>query len=527
MSLRIIYIASVILLMVLSITGNAQSKSSELIREISKSKPDTSKVLLLGKLIDNLLKENNSSEALVWIRQSEELSKKLNYQRGISGTTFRLARYYESQNELIKADSLLDVSKTQYSELKGYTKIRNNNIIAINSTKANIKEKLGMIDEAEAIHLNNIKFAESIKDTNLLISLYLNLMNLYMDRDQKKESYKLRVKMEDMISRSSDKMQAVMMLNNIGLMEQKHGDNKEAAKKFNESIRLAYASGNSPALMLLNLANCYMKEKDNKETYRYLDSAMMEAKKSSDVRTIGLVFGNYGNIYRENGQLDSALLCYQRTIPIFEQTYDANGTSISHRNIGLIYKQKKDYKKAIQYFRTSYDIAIKNQLARPATLALNSLSSTYELMNDFKNAYLYNKLYSRLKDSLDNKTKQEELNSLITKVALERQKTELKAAAKYEKEMIQATNAAKLEQEHQKKIFLFIGLGLLSFFLFFLFNRFRIIKRQKEIIEKQKLIVDEKQKEILDSINYAKRIQQSLLPAEKIIEKHLDRLNEN
>jgi hypothetical protein len=47
---------------------------------------------------------------------------------------------------------------------------------------------------------------------------------------------------------------------------------------------------------------------------------------------------------------------------------------------------------------------------------------------------------------------------------------------------------------------------------------------QKEIIE-QKEIVEEKQKEIIDSINYSKHLQQSLLPTEKYIEKTLKRLN--
>lgn len=38
--------------------------------------------------------------------------------------------------------------------------------------------------------------------------------------------------------------------------------------------------------------------------------------------------------------------------------------------------------------------------------------------------------------------------------------------------------------------------------------------------------VEEKQKEILDSIHYAKRIQRSLLPTEKYIEKKLKELSE-
>lgn len=60
--------------------------------------------------------------------------------------------------------------------------------------------------------------------------------------------------------------------------------------------------------------------------------------------------------------------------------------------------------------------------------------------------------------------------------------------------------------------------------LFFVFFRRENLLFQKKIIE-QKEMVEDKQKEIIDSINYAKRIQQSLLPTEKYIEKTFNRLN--
>ena len=76
---------------------------------------------------------------------------------------------------------------------------------------------------------------------------------------------------------------------------------------------------------------------------------------------------------------------------------------------------------------------------------------------------------------------------------------------------------------------LFFTLLLMSFIiiLFVMYN-FKIVieiyeknlVKQKMDIEVQKHLVDEKQKEILDSIHYAKRIQQALLPQEK----YLDRL---
>jgi hypothetical protein len=50
------------------------------------------------------------------------------------------------------------------------------------------------------------------------------------------------------------------------------------------------------------------------------------------------------------------------------------------------------------------------------------------------------------------------------------------------------------------------------------------IKKKNIEIAKQKQKVEEKQKEILDSIRYAKRIQDAMLPRESHIDKTLKRL---
>ena len=50
--------------------------------------------------------------------------------------------------------------------------------------------------------------------------------------------------------------------------------------------------------------------------------------------------------------------------------------------------------------------------------------------------------------------------------------------------------------------------------------------KEKET-QQQKHIIEEKQKEILDSIYYAKRIQTALITSEKYIERNLNELNTN
>jgi hypothetical protein len=68
-------------------------------------------------------------------------------------------------------------------------------------------------------------------------------------------------------------------------------------------------------------------------------------------------------------------------------------------------------------------------------------------------------------------------------------------------------------------------------FSIFLYKRFRITERQKLVIEKQKILVDsayeklhEKNKEVMDSIYYAQRIQRALITSERYISLQLNKL---
>jgi len=92
--------------------------------------------------------------------------------------------------------------------------------------------------------------------------------------------------------------------------------------------------------------------------------------------------------------------------------------------------------------------------------------------------------------------------------------------------------SAQLKQEKTTRFGLFGGLILVIVFSIFIFNRFRITNKQKKVIElkeietqkqneiitEQKHLVEEKHKEITDSINYAERIQRSFLATKE----HLD-----
>ncbi len=88
----------------------------------------------------------------------------------------------------------------------------------------------------------------------------------------------------------------------------------------------------------------------------------------------------------------------------------------------------------------------------------------------------------------------------------------------------------RLEAERKLRIVFIILLVLALAVVFFIFNSYRLkqkhaekLARLNEKITKQNLLLEEKNREILDSIRYAERIQRALLPTDRFIKEHLQR----
>ena len=138
------------------------------------------------------------------------------------------------------------------------------------------------------------------------------------------------------------------------------------------------------------------------------------------------------------------------------------------------------------------------------------------------------------RDSLDNEeTRKKTIQSQMT---FDFEKKEAIAEAEHKSELKNQNVISEEKSRKQSIITWTVVFGLLLVLVFagYIFRSLRITRKQKRIIEvqksqveHQKLLVEEHQKEIIDSITYARRIQRSLLPSEKYIEKTMLRLKKN
>ena len=227
----------------------------------------------------------------------------------------------------------------------------------------------------------------------------------------------------------------------------------------------------------------------------------------------------YAELFREDSNLDSAKYYYNSLIEMSRASGDKGWESYSYAMLAQCYSVFKKHQEAKEYGIKGLEFAKEHNLVKEIGDNLSVLIKLFSASGDFKSALKYTNESVRFNDSLRSLNGGELQNKFEGAVKNENIQLQLDLVKK-EKDI------EKLKTE-QQKFYTFLSIGgvvLLLFFAVFITSRFRVIRRQKEIIEIQKHLVDVKQKEILDSITYAKRIQQSLLPTEKYIEKRLEKL---
>lgn len=143
-------------------------------------------------------------------------------------------------------------------------------------------------------------------------------------------------------------------------------------------------------------------------------------------------------------------------------------------------------------------------------IAENVLAEIESSRGNYKEAFEHYKQYIIYRDSLSNETTRKA--SIKSQLKYEFEKKEAVIKEQQEKERMVAEEKSRVQKIVIASVI--VGLLLVIVFAFFIFRSLKVARYQKHIIE-------EKQKEILDSIHYARRIQTSLLPTEKYIVKQM------
>lgn len=328
------------------------------------------------------------------------------------------------------------------------------------------------------------------------------------------------------------KLELASCYNNIGSLFDELGDHVSALEYYKKSLAIKEVINDKKgiATVLNNIGLVYYNQNDLTKAMDYYNRSLLINEELKNTVGISISLDNVGGIYQIKGDLSWALFYFNKSLALQEIDKNYDGQIVSHTSIGEVYFAKKDYNKAKEHTLIALKYSLEYGYVDQIRLSANRLYSIYMKQKQFEKAIEMRNLEIQMRDSVINeKTKKASLKSQI-RYEYEKKAIEDSLLVVEEKKL----TTLQLKQEKTQRFALYIGLGLSLIFIGFVFNRFKVTQRQKNIIElkeqetkkqniiitQQKELVEEKQNEISDSINYAKRIQTSFLANEMEFKDH-------
>lgn len=349
-------------------------------------------------------------------------------------------------------------------------------------------------------------YQKEIGETEKAISTMLNILSEFEDRGDFGESAKLNQRLGIIFLKLNDVKNAEYHLKE-GIIH---------ARKVNDSETEGYC--------LMSLGNRFKKDNRFKEAGEKYNESIAIAKRENIQRLLAGNYNNYGSLYNMSNNLDRAMYYYKLAVNINKETNNDQWLSYNYNNLGNIYNKKKQYKEALRYFMLSKSIKDKTNDFRGVVETMQNIAEAYNSLGQYQQAYIYETRHLKLKDSIATLDNADLTKRLAAEFQAERREADivrLNMQDKLNKQRISADderNAAKDERISYQNFLSWvmgIAISLICLIALLLFrsvmNRTKINSELRSKNEK----IDAQHKEIIDSINYAKRIQNSILPGKE------------
>lgn len=358
--------------------------------------------------------------------------------------------------------------------------------------------------QVEKLLLENVKLAKKIKYNPGIALAYKNLgilMDEAGDIPKSVDNYQLAIRY---YKKANDEMGVAKSEANIGILYRDLKRNREAIEKFRASNRVFIKNNFLQGQLIIyeNLSICY-------EFMNQLDSATVNIQKAMEImhklNTVDPhVYGNYANIFMKQKNYPKAIEYYEKALELFGS--NSRGVTWTD-NLGMAYHYQKQYEKALPLFLESIENAPNIYTAN--TMATHfHLANLYYDMKEYKKGFEIQRIYDHIKDSIFSLENSRQLSELTQKYDSDKKKTQIENQKK------QIRSEQKQKYFFAASMLVFIALGFLLFRSLKQKNKAnKIILEQKSVVEDQKDALEYKNREILDSITYAKRLQDAILPA--------------
>ena len=340
----------------------------------------------------------------------------------------------------------------------------------------------------------------------------------------------------------------------LGLLYNNMGDYTQSLDYYFRCIEYAkFNQDEDPGFMgkvMNNIGAVFMNQFKYDDALKYYREAVVWKLKSENPKDAASSYNNIGSIFMSKNQFDSAMYYFNLSLEIRKSMDDYRGLGIVYKNIGeCAYRQddlktaEENYKLSLEYRRKFADqtgiastliaygklrnkqgkysdglsmLLEADSLAKASGSLSHQLDAATELWSIYKNmgqpgiALNYADVAIKLKDSLLNEASIRHTEEMKARYDMDQQTKELEALKLQQRE-----DAFKAETDQKfYKLLIVAGAIVLVLVILFFLLRARETKKAQSRLQFAYDQIETKNKDITDSIRYAKRIQQAILPAD-------------
>lgn len=406
-----------------------------------------------------------------------------------------------------------------------------NNIAAVYTDQDNFPK-------AKEYNERALKIREDMGDRNAIAGLLNNIGAIYLKQGDMDKAIEYGLKALKIRQETGEKEGIANSLNNLGFMFSKQGNIARALDYYHQSLKISTEMDDKHgiAFALHNIGAGLQRQGELESALDYYRKCLKIREEIKDKNGIASTLTNIGVVYEKRGYTDKALEYYEKALKGYEEAKGSKGIANCLNNIGTIYNNRNELEKALDYYDRAFtiksEIGDKPGIARVLTdiskvwikqgklnealqasekalilaresgqveyisIAAERLKDIYQKKGDAKNALAMYELHVQMRDSIENQETRKA--SIRTQFQYEYDKKE--AVLKEQQDKEQKLSEEKSSREKITTWSVIIVLALVLIFTVLVYYRLRIARKQKQLIEKQKIEV-ERQKELIDKKN--------------------------
>lgn len=391
-----------------------------------------------------------------------------------ASVALQIADFYEHSDieQAIKwGAKALDASK-KFPSTHNQVRVKNY-VASYYGTKGDFNKQLGL-------YFSALKSAEKHQFYDLQASITGNIGSTYVSLENAEEAKKWLTRAIELKEKYSSPDKLAITVSALGAYYFQLGDYEEAIRQHQRSLNIRKVLGDEQkmATNLINMADCYL--------------ALKKYTRAEEL--------------------------YKEAIALKKKLGDPAEARKTMLHLSWLYSYQKKYALAERYADSVYNIAAGQKLLLLQHDAALQLAEIHENTANYKSAFAYQKEAYLLWKDIFQREANDKLNELRTQYETERFEVENDLLKKNSliKDLDLQKSASQIA--NQRLIIGVAGFGLsLLVLLILILNKWnREKKRQNTRLSEQKDLVETKNREILDSIRYAKRIQAAILPSARV-----------